>query len=149
MDQIAETLDRRISRQEGAGTGQLRKKIHEIVGKLDRFEGVENECIRRRLSEFVTALSPELRRDLLRVDPYSPNVPLALLNGLSYDRHEEVAMVEAFVQSLRRAYEGFTNDPFDAPMMSGWVRVHAALPDLSAALNEAVEADNAPVAAGR
>ncbi len=68
---------------------------------------------------------------------------LALLNGLSYDRHEEVATVEAFVQSLRRAHESFTNNPFDAPLMSAWVRVHAALPDLSAELSEAVGLDNA------
>ncbi|MDQ7055190.1 MAG: hypothetical protein Q9M89_01250 [Persephonella sp.] len=41
------------------------------------------------------------------------------------------------------AEEDFRNDPIGVPLMSAWVRVRAALPDISEKLINAVEADNA------
>ena len=67
---------------------------------------------------------------------------LALLNGLTYDRHEEIVAVDAFVNSLQLAVEEFMADPVGIPMLSGWTRIAAAIPDFSERLNEAVEQDN-------
>ncbi len=67
---------------------------------------------------------------------------LALLNGLTYDRHEEIEAVDAFVGSLRLAVEEFIKDPIGIPMLAAWVRIAAAIPDFSERLNEAVEQDN-------
>lgn len=67
---------------------------------------------------------------------------LALLNGLIYDRHEEIEAVDAFVGSLRLAVREFIEDPVGIPMLAAWVRVNAAIPDFSERINEAVEQDN-------
>ena len=68
---------------------------------------------------------------------------LALLNGLPYDRHQEIEAVEVYLESMRLAGQQFMQDPLGAPLMSAWVRVRAGLPDLSPRLKEVVETDNA------
>lgn len=68
---------------------------------------------------------------------------VALLNGISYDRHAEIEAVDSYVEALKEAYVSYLDDPFGAPLMSAWVRIRAALPDFSEQLKEAVEADNA------
>ncbi len=82
---LAGDIDRTIGRHEGAGAGRLRERVHSVVSRLGEFEGEQRESLRRRLSEFVNALSPGLRRDLLRLDPYALDIPLALLNELAED----------------------------------------------------------------
>jgi glucosyl-3-phosphoglycerate synthase len=67
---------------------------------------------------------------------------LALLNGLNYNRHEEIEAVDAFVGSLRLAVQEFIEDSVGIPMMAAWVRVTAAIPDFSERINEAVRQDN-------
>jgi glucosyl-3-phosphoglycerate synthase len=67
---------------------------------------------------------------------------LALLNGLSYDRHEEIEAVEAFVGALRAAVVEFIKDPVGIPMLPAWVRIAAALPDFQERLTECVEKEN-------
>ena len=67
---------------------------------------------------------------------------LALLNGLIYDRHEEIEAVDAFVISLKLAIQEFIRDPIDIPMMPAWVRIVAAIQDFSDRLFVAVEEDN-------
>lgn len=67
---------------------------------------------------------------------------LALLNGLTYDRHEEIVAIDAFVNSLHMAIEEFMADPVGIPMLSSWTRIEAAIPDFSERLNDAVEKDN-------
>jgi len=67
---------------------------------------------------------------------------LALLNGLNYDRHEEIEAVDAFVGAMKLAIDEFVGDPVGIPMMAAWVRVEAAIGDFSEKLKEAVEKDN-------
>lgn len=67
---------------------------------------------------------------------------LALINGLTYDRHSEIEATEAFVDCLKHAAQNYTSDPVGIPMMSAWARIRAAIPDFQDRLNEAVEEDN-------
>jgi len=66
----------------------------------------------------------------------------ARLNGLEFDRHSEEDAVHAFARGLRLAAETFLSDPLGAPLIPNWNRVVAAVPDIYARLNQAVEADN-------
>lgn len=66
-----------------------------------------------------------------------------MIDGLSFDRHEEEVAVETFVQSIRLAAESFMEDPLGVPLIPNWNRVVAALPDFFEELKAAVEADNA------
>lgn len=67
---------------------------------------------------------------------------LAQLNGLTYDRHQEIEGVETFVQCLKTAQAAYRDDPIGAPLMSAWVRVRAAIPDFTERLQSAVDQEN-------
>lgn len=88
---------------------------------------------------FRTLLTAYIQESRTAVEKYHA---LALLNGLTYDRHEEIEAVDAFVGSMKLAIDEFVSDPVGIPMMAAWVRVEAAIRDFSERLNEAVEEDN-------
>lgn len=66
----------------------------------------------------------------------------AAINSLKFDQHEERTAVEAFLNGLKLATEGFLGDPLGVPMISNWSRVAAAVPDIFSRLFEAVEEDH-------
>ncbi len=70
----------------------------------------------------------------------------ALINTLSFDRHGEELMIEAFVEGLRIACKRHLDDGLGVPMMPSWQRVAAAEPEFPALLKQTVDED-APVAA--
>ena len=88
---------------------------------------------------FRTLMTTYIQESRIAIEKYHA---LALLNGLTYDRHEEIEAVDAFVVSLKLAIEEFVKDPVGIPMLPGWVRVIAAIPDFSDRLYDAVEEDN-------
>jgi glucosyl-3-phosphoglycerate synthase len=88
---------------------------------------------------FRTMLTAYIQESRMAIEKYSA---LALINGLTYDRHSEIEAVDAFVGSLKTAIQEFVDDPVGIPLMAAWVRVAAAIPDFSERLNEAVELDN-------
>ena len=90
-------------------------------------------------SLFDTLLASYLRFARLAIEQYDA---LAQLNGLSYDRHEEIEGVETFAQCLKSAQFSFREDPIGAPLMSSWVRVRAAIPEFPARLQAAVDREN-------
>ncbi|MCE5265129.1 MAG: glycosyl transferase [Deltaproteobacteria bacterium] len=127
---------------------------HQILGKNKPNEGLIRmatdigKALFRVLSQdglvmsdafFRTLLTAYIQESRIAVEKYHA---LALLNGLAYDRHEEIEAVDAFVGSLRVSMEEFMKDPVGIPMMAAWVRVIAAIPDFSERLFDAVEEDN-------
>jgi glucosyl-3-phosphoglycerate synthase len=66
----------------------------------------------------------------------------AEINGLRYSRHDEETVVQAFIQSIRRAAADYLDNPLGEPMIPDWDRVEGALPDFLPALHAAVAADN-------
>ncbi|WP_457639838.1 glycosyl transferase [Persephonella sp.] len=90
-------------------------------------------------SFFRTLITTYLQEARYAIEKYNA---LSLINGLEYDRHSEIEAIEAFVQALKVAEDDFRNDPIGVPLMSAWVRVRAAIPDISERLISAVEADN-------
>ncbi len=88
---------------------------------------------------FRTLITTYLQEARYAIEKYNA---LSLINGLEYDRHSEIEAIEAFVQALKIAEEDFRKDPIGVPLMSAWVRVRAALPDISEKLIQAVRTDN-------
>lgn len=88
---------------------------------------------------FDTLLASYLRYSRLAIEQYNA---LAHLNGLEYDRHEEIEAVETFVTCLKAAQVSFKENPIGAPLMSSWVRVRAAIPDFPTRLRGAVDREN-------
>ncbi len=66
----------------------------------------------------------------------------ALINGLTYDRHEEESAVEAFARAIRSASSSYMEDPLGIPLIPNWNRITAAFPEFFDRLKSAVEADN-------
>ena len=66
----------------------------------------------------------------------------AIINGLEFDMHGEEEAVDAFAHGVRLAAESFLVDPLGAPLIPNWNRVTAAIPEIYAELEEAVELDN-------
>lgn len=90
-------------------------------------------------SFFRTLLSTYIQESRKAIEKYNG---LASLNGLTYDRNAEVGATEVFVGSIKRAQEEFSRDPVGIPLMSAWVRVRAAIPDLQDRLFAIVEKHN-------
>lgn len=66
----------------------------------------------------------------------------AAVNGLPFDRHQEMLAVHAFNRSIRIAADDYLRDPFGSPLISNWNRVTSAIPDFFERLKEAVNQDN-------
>lgn len=65
----------------------------------------------------------------------------AAIDGLQYDRHAEEAIVNVFASSIVTASERFLADPIGEPDLANWIRVTAAMPDVSDRLIEIARAD--------
>lgn len=68
----------------------------------------------------------------------------AMLNGLTFPRHEEETAVAMFGRCIREASKAYVEDPMFWPLIPNWNRVESALPEFLTALNVAVLEDNAP-----
>lgn len=66
----------------------------------------------------------------------------AVINGLSYPRHEEENAVATFVRSIQIAAKSFVEDPLWSPLLPNWNRILSALPDFLDEVNDAVRRDN-------
>jgi len=96
-------------------------------------------------SFFRTLLTTYLQESRIAVEKYNA---LSLINGLKYDRHGEIEAIEAFVEALKQAEREFIDDPIGIPMLSAWVRVRAAIPQISERLIKCVEKDNEEILNG-
>jgi glucosyl-3-phosphoglycerate synthase len=68
----------------------------------------------------------------------------AMMNGLTFPRHEEETAVAMFGRCIREAAKAHVEDPMFWPLIPNWNRVESALPDFLATLNHAVMEDNEP-----
>jgi glucosyl-3-phosphoglycerate synthase len=66
----------------------------------------------------------------------------AALNGLPFDRHQELLAVRAFTKAIRIAADEYLRDPLGIPLISNWNRVTSAVPDFFDLLKNAVERDS-------
>jgi len=54
----------------------------------------------------------------------------AMINGLNYDRHNEISAIEKFSFALEVAADEFNEHPMGSPLTPTWVRIDSAIPDL-------------------
>ena len=123
--------------QKGKPTEGLIRMATEIGKALFRF--LSQDGLVMSDAFFRTLLTAYIQESRTAIEKYHA---LALLNGLTYDRHEEIEAVDAFVGSMKLAIDEFVGDPIGIPMMAAWVRVEAAIRNFSERLFAAVEEDN-------
>ena len=66
----------------------------------------------------------------------------AVINGLSYNVHQEEKTVELFAANILEAGAEFLSNPTEAPFVPRWNRVRYAIPDIMEQIEEAVRLDN-------
>lgn len=104
------------------------------------FRRIASEGIKLDVGLFDTLLYAYTRQaeDTLRF--YNAD---AVINGLSFPRHEEETAVTTFADSIREAGRAHVEEPAFWPLIPNWNRVESALPNFLCELNEAVRQDNA------
>jgi len=65
----------------------------------------------------------------------------AAVNGLPFDRHQELLAVKAFTDAIRLAADEYLRDPLGIPLISNWNRVTSAIPTFFDELKDAVNRD--------
>ncbi len=101
VEDFAKQVSTEIHRREGTGVGDLRGELRRQVTHLRELPTDQRALARRRLSGFVRALNPELRRNLLRVDPHGTGESVAIMVELA-DELPGAELIEA-LQSVDRA----------------------------------------------
>ena len=76
-------------------------------------------------------------------DTISAYADVALMNGLSFDQHDEEILVETFTAGLRTAGLTFVRDPLPPVQIPNWHRVIAARPEFLKELQLAVQRSSA------
>jgi len=104
------------------------------------FRVMAAEGIRLDTGLFNTMLSAYVRKAEDTLRHYNAD---ALINGMTFDRHEEERAVATFADGIRTAAKAFLADPLGAPLLPNWNRVESALPTFLDELREAVRLDNA------
>jgi len=66
----------------------------------------------------------------------------AIVNGLSFDIHEEEKAVEVFARNIMDAGEIFLEQGMETPFIPSWNRVVSAVPDIFERISNAVEEDH-------
>jgi len=69
----------------------------------------------------------------------------AVVNGLTFDRHQEEEAVEGFCQQIITAGDAFCENPVGGGEIPNWARVLAAFPDVPQQIRGIAEADRAAV----
>ncbi len=65
----------------------------------------------------------------------------AIMNGLSFDIHEEEKAVELFAENIMNAGSHFLAHPMETPFIPSWTRVNSAYPELREEIINAVKLD--------
>jgi len=108
----------------------------------------------RTLAAAGVNLSDGLLRSLLAAyqreaeDAVADSYAVAVVNGLSFDRHEEERNVQTFIVAVRASIEEFLIDPLGAPLVPNWARVRAGVSDAGPRLLAAVQRGATPAGEG-
>lgn len=127
---------------------------HQDVSEDDKAKGLSKMSIDIALSVFRklaisgkivseqqirTIKATYLRTALDMVEMYKHD---AVINGLTYNVHQEEKTVELFAANIVDAGQAFIDNPEETPFMPRWNRVRYAIPSIMDQIKDAVEADN-------
>jgi glucosyl-3-phosphoglycerate synthase len=107
--------------------------IDDPAGGLNRMAGDVGTHLLRTLAAAGVVLSVGLLESLLAAylreaeDAVADSYAVAMINGLTFDRHEEEVAVHAFVGALRAAIDEFHRDPLGPALIPNWARVWAGV----------------------
>ncbi len=137
QSEIMETYEHKhqdLGSEAGGGVSQMTKEIAETIFRIMSQSGVTFS--NAKFNALLTTYYEEAQRAIAQYSVISE------VNGLAYDRQEELAAILEFTNSLKAANEGFNEDPMGVPLLSAWTAVRSVLPHFTYRYNEAVRMDN-------
>jgi glucosyl-3-phosphoglycerate synthase len=115
----------------------LMRMVNDITKTLLRV--LSQDGVKMSTSFFMALVTTYLQESKKAAEKYRA---LSMFNNLKYEYHDEIDAVESFVEALRNGIREFEEDPISIPMLSAWVRVRTALPQVMPRMSEAVDEDN-------
>lgn len=137
QSEIMDTYEHKHQSLGNEGGGGVMKMADEIAQTILRVISQQGVIITHASLQTLLATYFEESRQAI----YSYNA-LSRLNGLEYNRQQEIEAVEVFQEALKQAGEAFFQDPMGVPSLSAWITVRSVLPDFSDQFAEAVALDN-------
>ncbi|MFL2859227.1 MAG: alpha-amylase family glycosyl hydrolase [Pontiellaceae bacterium] len=114
----------------------LSKMSHDISKSMFRKMATFGEVFSEERIRTIKAAYYRIALDL--VDSYESD---AIMNGIDYDRHNELKSIELFSQNIILAGHDFLTHPKDMPFIPSWKRVVSAVPNIFEKMIDAVEND--------
>jgi glucosyl-3-phosphoglycerate synthase len=126
---------------------------HQVLSEEDASQGLSRmsvdicKALYRKLAADGTVFSEEIFRSIKAtyfrdaLDLIETYFNDAQMNGLHVDRHVEEKTVELFASNIMRAGQVFLDNPMETPFIPNWSRVHAADPDITTSMLDAVAQD--------
>jgi len=110
------------------------KMANDIAKTLFRILAQEGVIFSK--SSFKTLLSTYYQESRFEISKYSA---LSKINGLEFNRQNEMIAVEAFQDAIENAAKEYYADPMGLPPLSPWITVRSVLPDFSQKFYDAVK----------
>ncbi len=136
QSEIMETYEhkhRNLGCEAGGGVSKMTKEIAETIFRIMSQNGVTFSN-----SKFKSLLATYFEESRHAITQYSS---ISEVNGLEYNRQDEIAAIVEFTDSLGLANEDFNENPMGVPALSAWTAVRSVLPHFTYQFKEAVMLD--------
>ena len=122
------------SQDQGNGIYKMANDIAKTLFRVLAQEGVVFSE-----ASFKTLLATYYQESRFEISKYNA---LSKLNGLHYDREQEITAVNTFQEAISAAANEFYDDPMGLPALSPWITVRSVLPEFSDKFSQYVSEDN-------
>jgi len=122
-----------LGREAGGGVSKMTKEIAETIFRIMSQTGVIFSN-----AKFKSLLATYFEESRHAITQYSS---ISEVNGLEYNRQDEIAAITEFTDSLGLANEDFNKNPMGVPALSAWTAVRSVLPNFTYQFKEAVMED--------
>jgi len=128
-------------KHQNLGTQDSGNGIYKMANDIAKtiFRVLAQEGVVFSEASFKTLLATYYQESRFEISKYNA---LSKLNGLNYDREQEITAVKTFEDAISDAAKEFYDDPMGLPALSPWITVRSVLPDFSDKFSKYVEEDN-------
>jgi glucosyl-3-phosphoglycerate synthase len=122
-----------LGSEAGGGVSKMTKEIAETIFRIMSQTGVVFSN-----AKFKSLLATYFEESRHAITQYSS---ISEVNGLVYNRQDEIVAITEFTDSLGLANDDFNENPMGVPSLSAWTAVRSVLPNFTYQFKEAVMED--------
>jgi glucosyl-3-phosphoglycerate synthase len=132
QSEIMENFDHK-HKDLGGGVSKMAKEIAETIFRIMSQTGVAFSN-----AKFKSLLATYFEESRHAISQYNA---ISEVNGLEFNRQQEIVAINEFTDSLGSANEDFNRDPMGMPALAAWTTVRSVLPNFTYQFKEAVVKD--------